>query len=300
MVTAQGLIGKFRQALDDKWGYIWGKYGQLWTEKDQENTTDEKARMYGTQWIGHRVADCSGLGYWAFRELGGFIVHGSNTIWNEYVTDRCELKNGQRTDGKPLFPGDPVFLKKTENGKISRHHIGYYVGDDTVIEAKGTQWGVVTSKLTRWHETAHWYNVQYDNGAYYSKLLTLKRGMSCDAVEELQALLNAKYGYNLEIDGLFGPETEAAVKDFQAKHNLTVDGIVGKKTWKTLDGKNEHSALSVKRKDDMGSQETNCGIGKQSQSEFPAPGVKLSRLDLFELKARLSDALFIVNNALEG
>lgn len=234
MVTAQGLIGKFRQALDENWGYIWGKYGQLWTEKDQENTTDEKARMYGAQWIGHRVADCSGLGYWAFRELGGFIVHGSNTIWNEYVTDRCELKNGQRTDGKPLFPGDPVFLKKTENGKISRHHIGYYVGDDTVIEAKGTQWGVVTSKLTRWHETAHWYNVQYDNGAYYSKLLTLKRGMSCDAVEELQALLNAKYGYNLEIDGSFGKATEAAVKDFQAKHNLTVDGIVGRKTWAAL------------------------------------------------------------------
>lgn len=234
MVTAQGLIGKFREALDENWGYIWGKYGQTWTEADQRNTTDEKARQYGAQWIGHRVADCSGLGYWAFRELGGFIVHGSNTIWNEYVKDRCELKNGQRTDGKPMFPGDPVFLKKTENGKISRHHIGYYVGDDTVIEAKGTQWGVVTSKLTRWHETAHWNNVQYDNGAYYPKLLTLKRGMSCDAVEELQALLNAKYGYDLEIDGSFGKATEAAVKDFQAKHNLTVDKIVGRKTWAAL------------------------------------------------------------------
>lgn len=234
MITARELIGKFRQALDENWGYIWGKYGQQWTKQDQENTTDEKARMYGAQWIGHRVADCSGLGYWAFRDLGGFIVHGSNTIWNEYVTDRCELKNGQRTDGKPMFPGDPVFLKKTEGGKISRHHIGYYVGDDTVIEAKGTQWGVVTSPLSRWHETAHWYNIQYDNGAYYPKLLTLKRGMSGEAVEELQALLNAKYGYDLEIEGVFGKATQAAVRDFQAKHGLTVDGIVGKKTWAAL------------------------------------------------------------------
>ena len=205
MITARELIGKFREALDDNWGYIWGKYGQYWTKQDQENTTDEKARIYGAQWIGHRVADCSGLGYWAFQELGGFIAHGSNTIWNEYVTDRCELKNGQRTDGKTIFPGDPVFLKKTEDGVVKRHHIGYYVGDDTVIEAKGTQWGVVTSKLTRWHETARWYNVQYDNGVYYPKLLTLRRGMRGEQVKLLQETLNetpAGAGMDLKEDGM--------------------------------------------------------------------------------------------------
>ncbi len=156
MVTAQGLIEKFEYALHDKWGYIWGKYGQLWTEADQKNTTDEMAEKYGAQWVGHHVADCSGLGYWAFKELGGYIFHGSNTIWNKYVTERSELKNGARTDGKPLLPGDPVFRKKTQDGKINRHHIGYYVGGNTVIEARGTQYGVVTSTLSRWHETAHW------------------------------------------------------------------------------------------------------------------------------------------------
>lgn len=29
--------------------------------------------------------------------LGGHIYHGSNTIWNEYVTGRCDLKFGVRT-----------------------------------------------------------------------------------------------------------------------------------------------------------------------------------------------------------
>lgn len=33
------------------------------------------------------------------------------------------------------------------------------------------------------------------------------------------------------IDGKFGPETEQAVKDFQAKHGLKVDGKVGPVTW---------------------------------------------------------------------
>jgi len=237
MVTAKALIEKFQFALENAWGYIWGAYGQLWTSEKQASATNEKARLYGAKWIGHHVADCSGLGYWAFSELGGYIFHGSNTIWNEYVTDRCELKDGKRTDGKPLYPGDPVFLKKVENGKVNRHHIGYYVDGDTVIEAKGTQWGVVTSPLSRWHETAHWYNVLYDNGEFYQKLLTLKRGMRGEQVKLLQEALNetpAGAGNDLKIDGVFGAETEKAVRQFQADHGLTVDGVVGRKTWAAL------------------------------------------------------------------
>ena len=237
MITAKSLIEIFKFAMDENWGYIWGAYGQLWTKEKQAGATDEKARLYGEKWIGHRVADCSGLGYWAFSELGGYIFHGSNTIWNEYVTDRCELKDGKRTDGKPLYPGDPVFLKKVENGKVNRHHIGYYVGGDTVIEAKGTQWGVVTSPLSRWHETARWYNVLYDNGAYYGKMLTLKRGMRGEQVKLLQEALNelpAGAALDLKVDGIFGAETEKAVRQFQADHGLTVDGVVGKKTWAAL------------------------------------------------------------------
>jgi N-acetylmuramoyl-L-alanine amidase len=35
-------------------------------------------------------------------------------------------------------------------------------------------------------------------------------------------------------DGIFGAGTENAVKSFQRHHGLTVDGIVGKKTWDKL------------------------------------------------------------------
>ena len=50
----------------------------------------------------------------------------------------------------------------------------------------------------------------------------------------MQALLNAKYGFSLEIDGNFGRATEAAVKEFQQKNGLTADGVVGPKTWAAL------------------------------------------------------------------
>lgn len=52
-------------------------------------------------------------------------------------------------------------------------------------------------------------------------------------VTELQKLLNQN-GYGLSEDGIFGAKTQAAVKDYQQKNNLSVDGIVGNNTWGSL------------------------------------------------------------------
>ncbi|MFE0151378.1 peptidoglycan-binding protein [Nonomuraea sp. NPDC059007] len=38
-------------------------------------------------------------------------------------------------------------------------------------------------------------------------------------------------GWQLAIDGVFGPETLKVVKAFQAQKGLTVDGVIGPKTW---------------------------------------------------------------------
>jgi peptidoglycan hydrolase-like protein with peptidoglycan-binding domain len=63
---------------------------------------------------------------------------------------------------------------------------------------------------------------------------TLKEGSHGVAVRGLQRRLLAQ-GYDLgEIDGRFGPKTEAAVKRFQGDFGLEVDGIVGPKTWDRL------------------------------------------------------------------
>lgn len=242
MVNAAELCDLFYQALNEGGGYIFGSYGQLWTAEKQANTTNEMAIKYGSKWIGHRVWDCSGLGYWAFKQLGGYVYHGSNTMWNEYVTDRCELLNGKRTDGKAIWRGDPVFRReKTSDGGWNRHHVGYYVGDGIVIEARGTQYGVVSNLdggkgrgLTGWHETAHWKGVFYDeNGGEVVAYPLLKRGSTGTDVKTLQALLNG-WGYQLDVDGNFGAKTEAAVRSFQQRMGLKPDGIVGDQTWAAL------------------------------------------------------------------
>ena len=62
---------------------------------------------------------------------------------------------------------------------------------------------------------------------------TLKLGSKGDEVKTLQTQLNAN-GYSLDVDGSFGNKTLAAVKDYQQKNNLAVDGIVGNNTWGAL------------------------------------------------------------------
>ena len=232
MVRSADFIRLIVQAHTEGWGYIWGRYGQVWTAENQRAATRETTRLYGERWIGHRVADCSGLGYWALRELGWTTYHGSNTMWNSYVTMRSELKDGKRTDGEEMLPGDPVFMCKRENGKLNRYHIGYYIGDGMTIEAANTQKGVVKSPVSKWNETAHWKNMDYE-GVIFVKYPTLRKGDSGKDVIELQTLLN-ELGYNLDVDGKFGDKTKNAVKMFQRSKGLTEDGVVGEQTWDAL------------------------------------------------------------------
>lgn len=69
---------------------------------------------------------------------------------------------------------------------------------------------------------------------YKEPYANIKRGMSGTAIKWIQWELKQR-GFNVgEIDGYFGAKTEAAVKDFQLKFGLTVDGIVGIKTRNAL------------------------------------------------------------------
>ncbi len=57
-----------------------------------------------------------------------------------------------------------------------------------------------------------------------------KYGSRGDEVKQIQTKLKRWGYYNGNIDGIYGSETQAAVKYFQRKNGLTVDGIAGKAT----------------------------------------------------------------------
>ena len=62
---------------------------------------------------------------------------------------------------------------------------------------------------------------------------TVRYGSTGSAVRQLQSALNQK-GYQLSEDGIFGAKTRAAVRDYQKKNGLLLDGIAGSQTWNHL------------------------------------------------------------------
>jgi hypothetical protein len=104
-INAADLIAKFQYAIDNKWGYVLNTWHTMWTQELQNKKVNYMISKYGSdwkttgkgdseyynalncgKWIGHWVTDCSGLFYWAFKELGGYMYHGSNTMWSKYCT----------------------------------------------------------------------------------------------------------------------------------------------------------------------------------------------------------------------
>lgn len=176
----------------------------------------------------------------------------SNKITSKYGSNSCpdQSANGMFTYAKskgknwgtidtiPEIPG----LAVRKDG-----HVGYYIGNGQVIEAKGFNYGIVQTKLSAaaW---LHWYefpgityitdttpidtdepvqptpvDTEYEFGER-----TLTKGMSGDDVKELQELL-MELEYNLPkygADGKFGNETALAVREYEKDNNVKVDGIV--------------------------------------------------------------------------
>jgi peptidoglycan hydrolase-like protein with peptidoglycan-binding domain len=62
----------------------------------------------------------------------------------------------------------------------------------------------------------------------------LRQGAQGEAVKRLQRTV-ANLGYDPgPVDGIFGRQTEEALRQFQAANALVVDGIAGRETWAAL------------------------------------------------------------------
>jgi len=95
--------------------------------------------------------------------------------------------------------------------------------------------------------------------------MLLKKGDNNENVK----LMQEKLGISPAVTN-FGPKTETAVKEFQAKHGLPADGIVGPKTWAMI----------------MGESTTPAPVPQPATPIAPVGGLKLDKL-----KGHIPDAV---------
>ncbi len=189
--------------------------------------------------------------------IKGYLWSDSATAAPKYNKDQDTNANGmyvyatvKGTDMAKMPKKAGILVFKTNAlGRIN--HVGVYIGDDYVIEAKGHAYGVVKTRLTgggwkRWSECPYitYTDTEEDNtekedaNKVTVKLSILKNGSKGEETKTLQRLLRAE-GYDVGAagtDGSFGKITEKAVKAYQKDKGLTVDGIVGAKTWAAILG----------------------------------------------------------------
>ncbi|RLQ88455.1 N-acetylmuramidase domain-containing protein [Notoacmeibacter ruber] len=87
-----------------------------------------------------------------------------------------------------------------------------------------------------------------------TKTITLRRGMDGPAVHKMQRDLTV-LGYDLRVDGRFGPQTDAVLKRFQADHDLVIDGIAGPRTFAELVRATASQTARSGGKDDSGAED---------------------------------------------
>lgn len=73
---------------------------------------------------------------------------------------------------------------------------------------------------------------------------SLNPGLDADQVRRLQEDLASLGYYTGGVDGVYGTQTEAAVREFQAAHQLTVDGIAGANTRAALEQQTATASVS--------------------------------------------------------
>ena len=234
-LTGQGLS----EFVIDKIGtpYVYGakgSYGPLTQEhvnrlhKSYPDIVDDEyvKKIKEKNLIGKVCTNCSGLPCWYTGKN-----YGSSQLYSRAYA-RLPI-----SDWEKFAPGVILW---------TQGHVGVYVGNGKVIEAYGFNHGTIESemKASRWKYGLTFDNIDYDikesidsskityrgvNPYPFPQNATLSKGHKSNYVKWMQWEL-VESGYDIEIDGSFGPATLNAVKAFQKSCKLVVDGICGPKT----------------------------------------------------------------------
>lgn len=161
--NAADLVTYAINAYENGWGYVWGTYGNVLTEslfayklEQYPDGVGNYAGFIRVNWLGGRTTDCVGLikGYGWLNTDTLTIDYGANGMPDIGANQMYYSASVSGTiDTMPDIPGLAVW----HDG-----HIGVYIGNGYVIEAMGTKYGVVKTKLAG-RSWTHWLKIEYIN-----------------------------------------------------------------------------------------------------------------------------------------
>lgn len=167
-----------------------------------------------------------------FKELSGIdcIIYTYTSFESAYLDSRvanykCWIAN---YNGGNVYPNSIIFKNYVGHQYSGSGSVQGYNGQIDVNNfTSAIELNVGSSNDTVIQNTISVQSM-VDYSSYSNYIVNQGHG-----VLEIQKLLNNK-GYNLVCDGIMGNNTLSAIKDFQAKQGLTVDGLVGKETYNKL------------------------------------------------------------------
>lgn len=160
--TNTGLVAYVKAMLGHPYWY--GCYGQMSTRALYKSKKNQYPNYYEwtlpTSQLGKKVFDCVGLikGYlWSSSTNAVPKYNASQDVSANGMYEKCKKKGPMSS--MPRIPGVLVF----KNG-----HVGVYIGNNKVIEAKGHAYGVIESNLN----SGGWVNWGYCPWITYSESST--------------------------------------------------------------------------------------------------------------------------------
>ena len=265
--------------------YVWGATGEKCTP------TNRKRRMASAKIsdvsrtniekrcpiLKGSAKTCAGCKYEGMDEYDciGFVNYVNNTcgikLYGLGATYHWSTKSNFVRQGPIAEMPNVVCCVYQQKEGNCMSHIGFHIGDGVIIHCSGSgevKYGKITD--------SGWTHYAIPKGYYTEEelkeakivsthgLTVLKKGMRGNDVFELQVMLNT-LGYNCgEPDGTFGSKTDAAVRDFQAKNKISVDGKVGPVTM-TLIEKLYDEKTGVKDDEEPPAEEDDAPVEDNSE-----------------------------------
>ena len=222
-------------------GYALGAQGEVLTDGRLAQLVKWNGRSHyyflgysAEKWLGKVCFDCSGLVVKMLQDLGVFGKGEDFTAHALWTHEVVPITKTQLAPGNLLFHWD--------GAKMS--HVGIYLGNNAVVEAKGTKYGVVLSPMPgSWTHFGSLKRLatapQKAPASAPAPHKLIELGARGTEVTLAQQLLNKKMAVvkgfkKLEEDGIFGKLTDAATRQFQKLGKLAVDGEIGPQTWGAL------------------------------------------------------------------